>query len=93
MSDEPRLKHTCRVALLADYQRVKIVLALKAGKELSVGEVARVLAVSISLASHHLRRLHDLGILEDRTDGKLAYYSLRDRFLANVALAALAHYR
>jgi len=91
LPDEPRLKRAGTLfALLADHQRLKILLALKAGNELCVGEVARVLGVSVSVASHHLRKLRDLGILEDRGEGKLAYYSLRQRFVADLALAALA---
>lgn len=91
MPDEPRLKRAGTVfALLADHQRLKILLALKAGNELCVGEVAWVLGVSVSVASHHLRKLRDLGILEDRGEGKLAYYSLREKFVAELALAALA---
>ena len=58
--------------------RLKILLALAAAEELCVGEVTRVLGVSVSVASHHLRGLHDLGILEDRGDGKLAYYWVPD---------------
>jgi DNA-binding transcriptional ArsR family regulator len=90
MPDERRLKHVSTLfALLADHQRLKILLALKAGNELCVGEVARVLGVSVSVASHHLRKLRDLGILEDRGEGKQAYYSLRQMFVAELALAAL----
>ena len=91
MPDEPRLKRVGTLfALLADHQRLKILLALKAGHELYVGEIARVLDVTASVASHHLRKLRDLGILESRGEGKLAYYSLRERLLADLAVAALA---
>lgn len=91
MPDEPRLERARTLfALLADQQRLKILLALKAGSELCVGELARVLGVSVSVTSHHLRKLRDLGILEDRSEGKLAYYSLREGLVADLALAALA---
>jgi len=91
MPEEHRLTRAGTLfALLADHQRLKILLALRAGHELCVGEVARVLGVSVSVASHHLRKLRDLGILENRGEGKQAYYSLRQRFVADLALAALA---
>ena len=77
-------------AILSDQQRVKILLALKAADELCVGEVAHFLGTSVSVASHHLRRLRDLEILEDRSDGKRAYYSLRQRFVADLAVTALS---
>jgi len=91
MPEEHRLKRASTLfALLADHQRLKILLALKAANELCVGEVARVLGVSLSVASHHLRKLRDLGVLEDRSSGKLTYYSLRERLLAELAVTALA---
>ena len=87
---EDRLKRISMLfAILADQQRLKILLSLKAANELCVCEVARLLGVSVSVASHHLRRLRDLEILKDRSDGKLAYYSLRQRFVADLALIAL----
>ena len=91
MPDEQRLKRIGAVfAVLADQQRLKILLALTAAEELYVGEIAHVLGTSVSVASHHLRKLHDLGILEDRQDGKLAYYRLRQRCVASLAITALA---
>ena len=91
MPDEDRLKRIRTVfAVLADQQRLKILLALTAAEELCVGEVAHVLGTSVSVASHHLRKLRDLGILEDRDEGKLAYYCLRQKFVASLALTALA---
>jgi DNA-binding transcriptional ArsR family regulator len=94
LPDETRLKRAGMLfALLADHQRLKILVALRAGHELCVGEAARLLGVSVSVASHHLRRLRDLGILGDRSDGKLAKYSLRERWLADLATTALARCR
>jgi ArsR family transcriptional regulator, lead/cadmium/zinc/bismuth-responsive transcriptional repressor len=90
MPDEDRIKRTSIVfAMLADRQRLKIVLALTAAEELCVGEVAHVLGTSASVASHHLRKLRDLGILEDRGAGKYAYYRLRQRSVARVVVTAL----
>ena len=63
---------------LADRARLKIILALRGGEELCVCDVAHVLNVSVSTASHHLRKLRDLRVLKYRNDGKMAYYSLRD---------------
>lgn len=63
---------------LADRTRLKLLAALADGEELCVCDAAHVLRVSISAASHHLRRLRDLKILRYRNDGKMAYYSLRD---------------
>lgn len=76
-------------AALADRTRLKILHALKDGDELCVCDVAHVLGMSVSAASHHLRKLRDLRILKYRNDGKMAYYSLRDRLAADLVAEAL----
>jgi DNA-binding transcriptional ArsR family regulator len=74
---------------LADRARVKILFALSNGEELCVCDVAHVLGVSISTASHHLRKLRDLKLLKYRNDGKMAYYSLRNEFAARLVADTL----
>ena len=76
-------------AALSDRTRMKVVLALAGGDELCVCDVAHVLRMSVSAASHHLRKLRDLKILKYRNDGKMAYYSLRDRFAAELVQQAV----
>ena len=76
-------------AALADRTRLKVLHALRDGAELCVCDVAHVLGMSVSTASHHLRKLRDLKILKFRSDGKMAYYSLRDRFAAELVRQAL----
>ncbi len=74
---------------LADRARLKIILALSSGEELCVCDVAHVLGLSVSTASHHLRKLRDLRVLKYRNDGKMAYYSLRDRRAAELVADAM----
>lgn len=74
---------------LADRARLKILYALGDGEELCVCDVAHVLGVSISTASHHLRKLRDLRLLKYRNDGKMAYYSLRSELAARLAADTL----
>ncbi len=76
-------------AALADRTRLKVLHALKNGEELCVCDVAHVLGMSVSTASHHLRKLRDLEILKYRNDGKMAYYSLRNRFASELVTQAL----
>lgn len=76
-------------AALADRTRLKLLHALSNGEELCVCDVAHVLQMSVSAASHHLRKLRDLKILKYRNDGKMAYYSLRDGFAAELVQQAL----
>lgn len=78
---------------LADKTRLKLLHALGGGEELCVCDVAHVLGMSVASASHHLRKLRDLRILKYRTDGKMAYYSIRNplaRSLIGKALKAAA---
>lgn len=69
---------------LADRSRLKILHALSEGQELCVCDVASLLNVKVAAASHHLRKLRDLKILKHRSEGKLAYYSLKDLRIADV---------
>lgn len=65
---------TC--ALLADQVRVRILWMFRDGAELCVCDVAHVLQMTVSTASHHLRRLRAARVLTSRTDGKWVHYSL-----------------
>lgn len=75
---------------LADRSRLKILYALSRGEELCVCDIAALLEIKIAAASHHLRKLRDLKILKYRNDGKLAYYSLKDRRVAEILCYALS---
>lgn len=74
---------------LADRARLKILFALRNDEELCVCDVAHVLGVSVSTASHHLRKLRDLKLLKYRNDGKMAYYSLRSELAARLVADTL----
>lgn len=70
-------------AALADKSRLKILFALQ-DKELCVCDIAALLGVQTAVASHHLRKLRDLKLLQYRNEGKLVYYSLKAPLLAEV---------
>ena len=89
-SDAELDEATALFAALSDRTRLKMLHVLRSGEELCVCDVAHVLGIGISAASHHLRKLRDLKILAYRNDGKMAYYSLRDRFVGELAHRALA---
>jgi DNA-binding transcriptional ArsR family regulator len=79
-------------AALSDRTRLKILYALRNGDELCVCDVAHVLGMSISAASHHLRKLRDLRILGYRNDGKMAYYSIRDKAAAKIVAVEVGRF-
>lgn len=90
MPSEEAIEEACSVfTALADRTRLKLLYALSGGEELCVCDVAHVLGVSVSAASHHLRKLRDLKILKYRNDGKMVYYSLRDPLPAELVSQAL----
>ena len=88
-SDEELEEGRVLLAALADRVRLKILHALSVGEELCVCDVAHVVGLSVSATSHHLRKLRDLKILKYRNDGKMAYYSVRNRDAARLAARAI----
>lgn len=87
-SDDALEEIRTRFAALADRTRLKVLFALIEGSELCVCDVAHAVDMSVSAASHHLRKLRDLKILKYRNDGKMAYYSLADRSVAKLVRQA-----
>ena len=63
--------------VLSDPTRARIVYALSL-EELCVCDVAAVAGLSVSAASHQLKRLRDGGVVAYRKSGRLAYYRLAD---------------
>ena len=56
-----------------------MILALLAKKEMSVGEIAEVIAVPLSNVSQHLTLLKAQNLVKTRKDGQTVHYSLADR--------------
>ena len=91
LPDEDAVEETRALfTALADRTRLRVLHALAGGEELCVCDVAHVVGTSVSTASHHLRKLRDLRLIRYRGDGKMAYYSLKDRFAARLVSQALA---
>lgn len=61
---------------LADETRLNILCLLKGQEELCVCDIMRVLGITQSKASRHLRYLYHLGLVSDRREGLWMYYSL-----------------
>lgn len=62
--------------LLADPVRLSLVQALMDGRAWTAGELARSAGASPQLASHHLARLIDAGVVEVRPQGRHRYHRL-----------------
>jgi len=62
--------------------RLKIINLLSQHRELNVMAIQEQIAISQSLASHHLIKMNDKGILTKARGGKENYYSLADPMLS-----------
>ena len=74
---------------LGDPARVRIVNMLAtAGGEVCGCDLTEGLALSQPTVSHHLKKLHEAGLLEREQRGKWAYYSLKRTAVAKLAAVA-----
>jgi ArsR family transcriptional regulator len=77
------MKETAKIfKLFSDESRLRIVMLLSQ-RELCVCQLMGVLGVSQPLVSRNLSLLKNAGLLDERRDGKLIYYSLKKQ-LASV---------
>jgi ArsR family transcriptional regulator, lead/cadmium/zinc/bismuth-responsive transcriptional repressor len=76
-----------RAKALADASRLRIALALQAGGEMCVCDLAWVCDLAQNLVSHHLRALRGAALATSRREGKLVIYALTDA--GRTLLAAL----
>ncbi len=74
----------------SDPTRVRIVAVL-AGQEQNVGDIATAIGMSESAVSHHLSGLRQLRLVSARRDGRQMYYSLDDEHVANLFRMGLEH--
>ena len=70
--------------VLANPNRLRVMTALR-GRELCVCDLREVLGISMSGTSQVLRELRNLGAVEFRAEGKLAYYQLADTYWLELA--------
>lgn len=80
--------------LLGDATRTRLLYALLEAGELCVCDLAETIAVPESSVSHALRLLRTAGIVRNRRDGRMMYYSLADshvRLLLDLSLEHLRH--
>ncbi len=76
--------------ILGHPTRVRIILALS-HEELCVCDLAQVLELSVSATSHQLSAMRRMRLVRHRTEGKFAYYSLCDPFVAALLEDCVRH--
>jgi DNA-binding transcriptional ArsR family regulator len=69
---------------VGDPTRLKICYLLCRHKELSVGDIAKVVGVSISAVSHTLKKLQEANMVESRREFRNVYYKLKSHFITNI---------
>jgi DNA-binding transcriptional ArsR family regulator len=82
------LAAVCRI--LGDTHRARFVLALLGGQELPAGELASRTGASSSLASAHLAKLLESGLVSVRKRGRRRYYRLASPDIARAVETLLA---
>jgi ArsR family transcriptional regulator len=70
--------------MVGDPTRLKICYLLCRHRELSVGEIAEVVGVSVSAVSHTLKKLQATNIVKNRRDFRTVYYRLTETSLAEM---------
>ena len=74
--DKAILSCAQQFGLVGDPTRMKICWLLCKHPELSVGDIADMLKVSVSVVSHSLKRLRSHKLVDSRREHKQVYYSL-----------------
>ncbi len=72
----------------SDVTRTKIICALSIC-EMCVTDIARVLNLNQTTCSHQLRLLRAADIVKQRREGKVIYYSLKNKKIEDVLLAGV----
>ncbi|HPI02657.1 MAG TPA: metalloregulator ArsR/SmtB family transcription factor [Candidatus Goldiibacteriota bacterium] len=74
---------------LGNKTRAKIVFALSLEERLCVCDISNILGLTISAASHQLRKLRDLKIVTRKNEGNMVYYSLNNSYIRGLLANAL----
>jgi ArsR family transcriptional regulator len=78
--------------MVGDPTRLKICYLLCRHKELSVGDIAEVVGVSVSAVSHTLRKLKKADMVESRREVRTVYYKLKKSPVIEVMKDRISHY-
>jgi ArsR family transcriptional regulator len=76
---------------LGDEHRQRILLTFDSGERLNVGQIVEVSTLSRSAVSHHLKILHDAGVLQREKQGKEVYYWIDKDFLIEAMETVVAY--
>lgn len=76
--------------IFGDSTRIKILYTLFT-EERCVGDIARLLGMTMSAISHQLRILKQARLVKPRREGKMVYYALADDHVRTIFAQGLDH--
>jgi DNA-binding transcriptional ArsR family regulator len=76
----------------SDTSRVRIISALLSGEK-NVGALAKIVGISESAVSHHMRGLRQMRLVVARKDGKEVFYRVEDPHIITLFKQGVAHVR
>ena len=76
--------------IFGDSTRIKILYTLFT-EERGVGDIARLLGMTMSAISHQLRILKQARLVKPRREGKMVYYALADDHVRTIFVQGLDH--
>ena len=76
--------------IFGDSTRIKILYTLFT-EERGVGDIARLLGMTMSAISHRLRILKQARLVKPRREGKMVYYALADDHVRTIFAQGLDH--
>ena len=76
--------------IFGDSTRIKILYTLFT-EERGVGDIARLLGMTMSAISHQLRILKQARLVKPRREGKMVYYALADDHVLTIFAQGLDH--
>lgn len=88
--DETAVRMAALLKLFGDPTRVRILFALRT-HEMCVCDLSVLLEMTQSAISHQLKGLRLGGLVKNRKEGKVVYYSLADDHVITIFDQALAH--
>jgi len=74
----------------SDTSRVRIVSALLSG-EMNINALAKVVGISESAVSHHMRGLRQMRMVQSRRDGKEVFYRIDDEHIIALFQQGVKH--
>jgi DNA-binding transcriptional ArsR family regulator len=89
--DEHTAAHVAELfRAFSDTSRVRLLSAIVA-QERNVGSLARIVGISESAISHHLRSLRQMGLVQARREGKEVFYRVEDEHIIALFGQGVSH--